>query len=626
MDKRSRFSRYDKEYEVLQDGVEYVPENKRDCIRHQKDGKCISIQSAINGKLICEVIPPEKNGLFSNLQQQGPEISEQKIIAEYRPFEGTETPRIRLKDDNVYFMPVDQLRAQVFLGHGLIYPAAYDKLGLSVDFHDSQRQDPAKLTLYETPQPLNHDQLLLKILLRPDEIATAERNGDVLHLSIPLPISRLAGIEVSPTVKDLNRYINGWVAPDIPVPRHLFNHTAVQSVPDKEASDLNSQQANITPNPNIAEAILRFDRYLGMMAFLRNVGRYFSEKTGNYADYPDVFFSICEKIIGVSGLVPSGCPMPEPLLLALLDVETQIPPFAIPILSLVSSQDTQIDKETAHSCATKIYEDTGKKEALRQAFKLLFNVPSDYRSAITKLKNQELPIEAAVLAGLFNFSMRQSNDYRTVKQRLHEDWSDPTQVCPMLAALGAYYGYAALDAQETLYSVHPLIKRLVEEHSEIKFHLKTHFERQLIETLYQRAFFPDVLMQDSGTLFSTVIKPQASSGPQVPWLLLVADKSYSVRDLMVRQYEVTPIGQFIQRLMAWKRNTIDRQSVVGKCLMGWLCDYASEFRATWEEEKQTFRYSITKNKLIELIESGSITFEPEVLEFLEALIEKDNAR
>lgn len=119
--------------------------------------------------------------------------------------------------------------------------------------------------------------------------------------------------------------------------------------------------------------------------------------------------------------------------------------------------------------------------------------------------------------------------------------------------------------------------------------------------------------------------PQASSDTKVPWPL-VADKSYKVQDLFVRQYEVTLIGRFVQRLKTWKRDIIDRESVVGKCLMGWLCDYASEFGATWKEGKQTFHYSITKNELIKLIEGGSITFEPEVLEFLEALIEKDNAR
>ena len=425
-----------------------------------------------------------------------------------------EIPKTGLKDDYVYFMPVDQLRAQVFLGHGLIYPAIYDKAGLSVDFHDSQRQTPAKLTLYGTPQPLNHDQLLLRVLLRPDEITAAERDGDVLRLAIPLPISRLAGIEVSPAIEDLNRYINGWVVPDIPVPRYLFTKAVVQSGQDQGSSYSNPQQEDVTPDLVVAESINRFDRYLGMIAFLRNAERYFSEETGYYADYPNVFFSICKQITGMSGLAPSGCPTPDPLLLAILDLETPTSTVTTSVLSLVSSQEPYIAEEKARSQAKEIYKATGKNEILGQAFKKSFE--GDYQSAIQNLQTPGLPVEAAVLAGLFKFSMRQSYDHRTVKHCLHEEWSDPTQAYLVLAALGAYYGYAALDAKETtLYSVHPVIDPLIEKQPEIKFHLNTHFERELIEALYQRAFFPEKPIQNLGSLFSKIIVSQASPDPRV---------------------------------------------------------------------------------------------------------------
>ena len=60
--------------------------------------------------------------------------------------------------------------------------------------------------------------------------------------------------------------------------------------------------------------------------------------------------------------------------------------------------------------------------------------------------------------------------------------------------------------------------------------------------------------------------------------------------------------------------------------MGWLCDYASEFGANWKEGRQIFHYNIEKNKLIELIDDGTITFELEELEFLGMLLKKDNAQ
>lgn len=626
MDKGSVFEKDGKYYEILNADIEfYVAKNRSHCIRLQGESKSISIQKAIQKRFIREILSAEKGDLFPNPKQLEPEkIEEKDAIAEPHPPECLETPKIRSAGDNIYFMPVDKLRAQVFLAHGLIYPATYDKAGLSGDFHDSQRRTPACLTLYETPQQLHHDQLLLRILLHPNEIADAERDGDVLHLAIPLPISRLAGIQVPTVPGGLDRYIDGWVKPDVPVPRHLFTNAADLLSPDQENSNWDSPLRDAQPNPSIAESIIRFDRYLGVMAFLRNVARYFSEKTGHYADYPDVFFAACERIISKPGLAPSNCPTPAPLLLALLGFDTEMTDTAKSVLSLANSQEPYIEKakgHTAHQLAKEIYKTSGEKEVLKEAFSKLFS--GDYRSAISKLQGSDIPVEAAILAGLLQFSVRQSNGYRTVKQRLHEDWSNQNRVCLVLAALGAYYSYTALDARETaLYSVHPLIRHLIEERPEIKFHLETHFERELIEAIYQRAFFPEMPIQDSSSLFSTVIKPPASTDPKVPWSLLVAYKSYSVLDLVVRQYDVTRIGRFIQWLKAWKRDIIDEKSQVGRYLMSECFFIADEYEISRKAGKETLRYRITKAKVIDLIMEGKIAVGP----VLEAAIKEDQAR
>jgi hypothetical protein len=137
---------------------------------------------------------------------------------------------LRTKNDNVYYMPVDNLRAQVYLAHGLIYPGIYDKAGLSADFDDSQRLSPAELTLFEDPQPLKKNQLLLKVLLQLDEVTDADHSGSMLRFPLPLPISRISGIEVPQEVGDLDRFVDGWVKPDVPVPRHLFSLTLVPPV------------------------------------------------------------------------------------------------------------------------------------------------------------------------------------------------------------------------------------------------------------------------------------------------------------------------------------------------------------------------------------------------------------
>ncbi len=620
MDKEPTFEKDGRFYKVLQADIK-LTRHKPPRIQRQGDSKCITFLEALQNGLICEVPPAEKIDLFPDPRQKDLGMIEEKsTIADPHQPKCLESPKTRSTGDNIYFMPVDPLRAQVFLAHGLIYPAVYDKAGLSGDFHDSQRLTPARLTLYAMPQPLHRDQLLLKILLHQDEIATAERNGDVLHLATPLPISRLAGIEVPPAAGGLDRYIDGWVKPDVPVPRHLFSSTAVPLSPDQENPNGDFPPGDAQPNPDIAESIIRFDRYLGVMAFLRNAARYFSEKTGHYADYPAVFFLVCERMLNKPGLAPSGCPAPDPLLLALLGFDMEMTDTAKSVLSLANSQEPYIDKEKARNLAGEIYKaTTGKKEVLEEAFKALFS--GNYRSAISKLQGSDIPAEAAILAGLFKFSVRHSNDYRTVKQSLHDDWSNQSLVHLFLAALGAYYGYTALEAQETaLYSVHPLICHLIEEHPEIKFHLNTYFERELIEAIYRRAFFPNAPLQDSSPLFSTVTKPPASPIPERPWG--VSDATYTVQDLMVRQYQVTRIGRFIQRFKAWKRDFIDEKSRVGRYLMSECFFLADEYEVSRKAGKQTLRYRITKSKVIDLIMEGKIAVDP----VLEAALKEDETR
>ena len=107
-----------------------------------------------------------------------------------------------------------------------------------------------------------------------------------------------------------------------------------------------------------------------------------------------------------------------------------------------------------------------------------------------------------------------------------------------------------MDARETtLYSAHPLIRPIIEERSYIKFHLTSIFERQLIEALYRRAFFPMEAVHDSSELFRGIPPTPASVRPRVS-TLLVSDKTYTVQDLRVRCYEVTTIGRIILKLKA----------------------------------------------------------------------------
>ena len=619
MKKGENFSLNGKIYEVLQDDLDFV-ETQKACIRPQGEKRCLLIERALKSKLIREVgqskdataedAHPQLPLSYDDARKQKDELPHEKITEVHGEHEIT--ANFRVGDGTLFFMPVDQLRAQVFLAHGLIYPAIWDKAVVSSDFDDIQKHDPAVLTLFAASQPINKNQLLLGVLLQAEEVKACNLSSSVLRFPIPLPISRLLSIGISPEQGDLNRYIAGWVKPDVPVPRHLFS--VAPSAHKKADEDVLTRvpQDFGTHMPAIDDSIRKFDRYMGLIAFLRNTDRYFSSKTGYYADYTEEFFGLCSAITRDSSVYPHKQSNVDPLIMSLLDQEGQLSDMAQATLSLVTSVDAYIEKERARLLAMEIYKITGENEDLGQAFRSLFS--GDYRASIQVLQQSRFPSEAGILAALFKFSSRQSNDHRSVKQRLHEDWHNPKQVVPILGVLGAYYGYTALDAKETsLYSVHSMLKKLVEQNPEIKFHLHTLFERQLVEALYQWAFYRRVPDKSIMSLYAKIQASTvtATSGPQGT---LVRDRSYRVHDLFVRRYEVTIIGRIIQRIRDFRAESVDERSELGRCLLSQCFFLADEFELSRKRGQDILHFRISKERLADLIESGRVTVNTRIIE------------
>jgi len=523
-------------------------------------------------------------------------------------------------DRSLFYMPVDQLRTQVFLAHGLIYPATWDKAIGSSDFDDIQRHFPTVLTLFTAPQPINKNQHLLGILLLAEEVKACRGTSAVLRYPLPLPISRLASIGISPEQGDLNRYIAGWIKPDVPVPRHLFSIAPSIAQGLDDAIEWITQEYDIQ-SKEVENSISKFDRYMGLVAFLRNADRYFSVKTGCYADYPEEYFCLCAAITGDASCNPHKHCHADTLLLSLLDREDRLSEVIKEIRSLVIAYDAFIEKDRARTLAMEIYKTTGEQEEVGQAFKSLFS--GDYRSAIQVLRHAKFPYEARVLAALFKYSSRQSNDHRNVKQRIHEDWLNSRQIVPILGTLGAYYGYTALDAKETgLYAVHPLLKPLVEQNPEIKFHLQTLFELQLIESLYQWAFYqrvPDKYMLSLYDKLPISAVPIALGTPG----RLINDHSYRAHDLFVRRFEISTIGKIIHYIKHMKADAVDERSELGRCLLAQCFFLADEFELSRKRGQDILHFRISKDRLADIIESGQITVNTRIIDIA---IEEDSKK
>ncbi len=479
-------------------------------------------------------------------------------------------------------------------------------------FNDVQMQFPADITLFRELPPLPKGQLVLEVLVTPEEVADANKNKTAIHIQFPLPISRLSRILVPVPQSDLQKYIAGWIKPDVPVPAHLFDIIPNVQIQPLSTETSRANEKGAKPQKSVADSVARYDRLLGLFAFLRNAHRYISAATGFYSDYPDEFFSIAACLFDDVKDFPHPQSPLKPLACSLLDPGTAIDPKLRSLFEMINSTDSFIDKAKARTAAKDIFESAGKPDDLAQAFKHLFD--GDYRSAMRILQEKQTPPEASLLAGLFKFSNRQSNDHRNVKQRLHEEWSDANMISHLMEVLGYYYGYTALDASEKqLYSVDPSIAPLVEPIPPIKFQLSTRLERSLIEAVYQWSFFGRKLDAIHTALFVDVPVPatQATSAPKG---ILVKDRSFKVRDLHVRRFEITLIARLLQRLRALPGEVIDERSEVGRYLFRDCFDIADESVKTSRKGTVSRRYRMSKDRMCDLVADQRITVNPRVLD------------
>lgn len=520
------------------------------------------------------------------------------------------------KSDRFFYMPVDQLRAQVFLAHGLIYPSAYDKAGAATGFDDIQRMASADLLLFDNPQPIKKNQLLLKVVLSDEEVADCKIISGVIKFPMPLPVSRLVAIGVSSAIENLDTYVLGWIKPDVPVPTHLFYSLDDSLLLKDQEIYYEMHPYEEPPIHEINDNINNFNRYLGVLAYIRNAHRYFTQSSLYYSDYPDLYFSLTSELLNEK---TASSEKKSAILSALLDLGAETNVVQKEIMSLVKSKIPFIEKDIARKIAADIFGEDRSNDELRQGFSDLFI--GDYRAAIQRLQQQNMPPEAAILAVLYKYSNRQSNDYLNLKQRLHEDWSLSARLVEALGVLGAYYGYTSLPANETrLYSVHPQFAPLINDRPPIKFNLDSRWECLVIEAAYQRAFYNQFPSEKIKALYTPARSARESESPTSfpKWLI---DRSFRVHDVKVKRYEISEEGRIFIRLLTIKSDFIDETTELGRYLFHPCFQYAEEREHSWKGIREIMRYRISKQAVVDLISQGKVVVNSRIIK---AILDEDS--
>lgn len=522
---------------------------------------------------------------------------------------------------STYYLPVSQLRAQVFLAHGLIYPAIYD-INNAQAINDAQAFVPNGLELWKEQPPINKEELLLGVRLTSEELSSAVHHEDTIFLATPIPISRLVEVAIpAKSSNDIAKYIRGWIEPDVPIPASLF--TSAKHIAETPPSNPLITSSILLPTKDkelVQHAIARYDRIMGMFSYMRNSARYHSARLGLYADYPAQFFHLAGQIHTCLDLAQVPNVPTSPLLQSILEGETPTTPMIEDLRKLVTSSHAYIDKAIVKPIALAIQDASGKDSKIQEAFKLLFD--EDYKASIRLLQMDSISEQAVLLATLYKFSDRQSNDYRNIKPTLHEDWFSVLPVASILGMLGAYYGYTSLDARESrLYSVDSRLSEHIEQRPAIKFHLESQFERELVESIFQWTFNNKKLDSSMMVLFDN-LHPNPVLRLGLPATNVWKGDSYRVSDVIVRNFKLTQLARCIQRIEELHCTTIDETTQLGQYLMHSCFFHSEEFELSRKQGQEVLHYRISKQKLIGLLDSEKIRVN---LKVLVAAIEEDVA-
>lgn len=475
------------------------------------------------------------------------------------------------------FLPIDSIRARVYLIHGLLYPYVYDRIGSTGSYHDRQSHTADAITFFTSPPANRDEQLVMHIHVTDDEWKECIVIDDIALYCKPLPICRVAQIDVPVDFDQLDTYLNGWINPDVPQNRTLFRAVG-RATPKPPTEDTQRYPLPHLPKKDegIEQAIATYNRYMGLAAFIRNADRYFFADSGCYADYPELVVSLFKRLSG-SDVQNISMPDKQPgwrLLEYILGLSKPGTEWELELVQLFHTVGSYISKEQARIAANALWRQNGELPEIRDAFHAIFQ-DDNLAAALTHLQKLA-PSNTAVtcatmLIMLYQYSRRDSNDRRGIKHAIPDiNRIGKDVTCMVLAAMGAYYGYALLDAMEgNEYLPHPWItgfdSGIVREPMPIKFHLADRFERLLIETIYQATFNCSGLTEQHISLYTGYDSSKSHFTGE--YKQAITDCSENVCGCRPRRYELNPLGRTLQRFMLLTGDTLDVSSTVVRRLL-----------------------------------------------------------
>lgn len=383
-----------------------------------------------------------------------------------------------------------------YFGSALIYPVNYEtrELARSQRTKDIQHFAPNNLLISDgfTDEP-NEQQVLIEVALTDFDKQNLERLHEAVYLlPYPLPISRINKLYFASKESQENSIASANTFQDAFLPIHLFD-IWTETVENRTNIVREIQVSQISANKNLkTESQDKFNRVLGMLAFMKNAEIYYANETYELATYSDKYLKLLNEINPFFDKPEIGA----------LD-KGNLSFYSTLIKPKNSSNDTLrkivnaiYDNETFRKDIFKQLLGTPTEE-VQNAFKLLVGDKTiEALLAIDQLKPASS--ELILLAFLYRFRDKEGSDKYALKEQLPflinrkslKTLRTHSRASIVLAVLGLYYGYRSLPKDEEIKLNDSYFASFSKNGKfNIKYKLDNLLDRITVESVYQFCFW-----------------------------------------------------------------------------------------------------------------------------------------
>ena len=383
----------------------------------------------------------------------------------------------------------------MYFVHGYFYPANMEES----EIYREQNRKTDLLTQFPDYIPMSkcvvndfdETQVLVEVILTREEMQELEGLDDVNFFDSPLPVSRLNAIYFANNSSRLSFLSSIDVFPDAFIPKEVC-----RIIPEGICTArLSDAQPSTKRQSNWKSVIDKYDRLLGMVAFLKNTSLFYTNQNNEYLEYTPGYFQVLSLINDHEDVTQRENSFfrwiisPESI-----EIDSKLARFQFSEILKAVYDNREFEVGWALDLLENSIAFEQNKEVIEQLrliVKLLYDYKKmriDYRTILTNpLVEKNIPI--MILIFLIKFPNRGlgHSDKQAFKNyfRTNESKIERSHAEYIFAVMGLYYGYSALVKEDRIELNDPFFNSLAKENSQIKFKLDSFLDLFTIESIFE---------------------------------------------------------------------------------------------------------------------------------------------